>query len=236
MTAAYLVKQEKFEGPLELLLDLIEKEKLSITEISLSGVADEYIAHIRTLANIDPEELAEFLVVAAQLMLIKSRSLLPSLELSPEEEGSIEELEQRMREYQKIRELARELKKLEVLKNHILVREAFYGQNPIFYPPPSFSPNILRVSFAAFLAALPKIEKLAEEKIKKIISLEEKISHIRSFLSDRLERAFSEIIKGAAGKVDIIVSFLAILELAKQKFVDIRQEKLFEDIKIRKII
>lgn len=235
MTAAYLVKQEKFEGPLELLLDLIEREKLSIAEISLSRVADEYIAHIRALENIDPEELAEFLVVAAQLMLIKSRSLLPSLELTQEEEGSIEELEKRLAEYQKIRELARELKKLEILKNHILVREAFRGQEPIFYPPPKLKMESLKEPFAAFLAALPKIEKLAEEKIKKIISLEEKISHIRSFLSDRLERAFSEIIKGAAGKVDVIVSFLAILELAKQKFLDIRQEKLFEDIKIRKI-
>lgn len=232
---AFEIKQEKFEGPLELLLDLIEKEKLSITEISLSRVANEYIAHIRTLVNIDPEELAEFLVVAAQLMLIKSRSLLPSLELSAEEEGSIEELENRLAEYQKIRELARELKKLEMRGNHILVREAFWDQDPIFYPPPKFSIENLKASFAAFLAALPKIEKLVEEKIRKIISLEEKISYIRSFLSDKLEQAFSEIIKGSKGKVDVIVSFLAILELAKQKFIDLDQEKLFEDIRIRRV-
>lgn len=229
------IKQEKFEGPLELLLDLIEREKLSITEISLSRVADDYISQIKSLGKIDPEELAEFLVVAAQLMLIKSRSLLPSLETSAEEKGSIEELEKRLAEYQKIRELSRELKKLQEKRNHILVREAFYGQDPVFYPPPKFSIEDLKASFAAFLAALPKIEKLVEEKIRKIISLEEKISYIRSFLSDKLEQAFSEIIKGSKEKVDVIVSFLAILELAKQKFVDLDQEKLFEDIRIRKI-
>lgn len=235
MMAAYLVKQEKFEGPLELLLDLIEKEKLSITEISLSHVADGYILHVKTLENIDPEELAEFLVVAAQLMLIKSRSLLPSMQLSTEEEGSIEELEKRLAEYQKIRELAREMKKLEEKSNHIYAREAFYGQDPIFYPPPKLKIDQLKEAFAAFLAALPKIEKLAEEKIKKIISLEEKISHIRSFLSSRFEQVFSELVRGSKEKVDVIVSFLAILELAKQKFVDLDQEKLFEDIKIKRI-
>src|SRR3989344_3794745 len=108
----YIMKQEKFEGPMELLLELIEKEKLSISEISLAKVADEYISYVKGLEKIDPEELAEFLVVAAHLMLIKSRSLLPQLKLTEEEEGSIEELEKRLKEYQRLRQLAGELKKL----------------------------------------------------------------------------------------------------------------------------
>lgn len=233
---AYKVKQEKYEGPLDLLLDLIEKEKLSITEISLAKITDEYIQYVKTLQGIDPEELAEFLVVAAQLMLVKSRSLLPGLELSSEEEVTIDELNRRLAELAKIRKLAKELKKLEAEKQHIFSRESFQGMDPVFYPPPKLTSSMLSAAFAAFLEALPKIEKLVEEKIKKIISLEERIGHIRGILAGSLEKAFSQIVNGTKEKVEVIVSFLAILELAKQRFVDLKQENLFEDIVIKKII
>ena len=232
----YLIKQEKFEGPLEVLLELIEKEKLSISEISLAKVTDDYIKYVKSLEKIDPESLAEFLVVAAELLLIKSRSLMPDLKLSEEEELSIEDLEKRLREYKEIKNLAKELKKLEAKKEVIFTREAYHGMEAIFYPPPKLSVSALKESFAAFLAALPKIEKLAEEKIKKIISLEEKINHIRAFLQDTLEHAFSELIKGAKEKVEVIVSFLAILELSNQKFVELRQKYPFSDIIIKKSV
>src|SRR3989344_3413513 len=108
----YQIKQEKFEGPLDLLLELIQAEKLSISEISLAKVTDEFITHVKGLeteGRQDPELLAEFLVIASQLLLIKSRSLLPEFQTSPEEEASIRELEDRLTEYQKIKELAHEL-------------------------------------------------------------------------------------------------------------------------------
>ncbi len=232
---AFQVRQEKFEGPLEVLLDLIEREKLSVTEVSLAKLTDEYLIYIKSLEAVDPVELGEFLVVAAQLILIKSRALLPSLPLNEEEEGSIEELEKRLAEYQRIRDLSREIKMLAGAGKYIFTRESFAGREPVFYPPPKLVPGMLKQAFTFFLASLPKLEKLAEEKIKKIISLEEKVSHIRSFLSDTLERVFSDLVKGAKEKVEVIVSFLAILELAKQKFVDLDQEKLFSDIKIKKL-
>lgn len=230
----FRVIQEKFEGPLGLLLDLIEKEKLSISEISLARVTDDYIRYVKALEKVDPEELAEFLVVAAELMLIKSRSLLPSLKLSEEETGSIEELERRLEEYKRIRELARELKKLEARREFISTREQYLGMKPVFYPPQSLTAARLGQTLAAILAVIPKLEKLAEEKIKRIISLEEKVSHIRAALEGALACSFSELVKGAKEKVEVIVSFLAILELAKQKFVEIEQKELFEDIVIRK--
>lgn len=229
------VKQEKFEGPLDLLLDLIGKEKLSISEISLAKVTDDYIQHVKSLEKIDPEQLAEFLVVAAHLMLIKSRSLLPDLKFSEEEEQSIEDLEKRLTEYKKIRELAGFFKKLEAERKQIFTREAYFGMEPVFYPPPKLKAGILTQAFISFLQSLPKIEKLAEEKLRKIISLEEKITHIRAFLQSTMEQAFSDIVRGAKEKVEIIVSFLAILELAKQKFVDLHQQKPFEDIIVKKI-
>lgn len=229
------VKQEKFEGPLDLLLDLIEKEKLSISEVSLGKVTDEYLKEIRSIDKINPEELAEFLVVAAQLMLIKSRSLLPTLELSPEEEESIEELEKRLEEYRHIRELVKELKTLELKGMHIYTREVYGGVESVFYPPKKISEKYLFTSFSTFIKSLPKLEKLTEERLKKIISLEEKIKHIRSFLHGAVERVFSDIIKGTKGKTEIIVSFLALLELARQQFVDLRQEKTFGEIIIKKL-
>lgn len=231
----YVTKQEKFEGPLGLLLELIEKEKLSISEISLAKITDDYIKYVKSLEKIDPESLAEFLVVAAQLMLIKSRSLLPSLKFSEEETHSIEELEKRLVEYKRLRELTKEIQKIEAKHAFIFTREAYLGMDPIFYPPKKLVAAALKDAFASFLAALPKIEKLAEESIKKIISLEEKISHIRLFLQGALEKAFSELVRGATEKVDVIVSFLAILELARQKFVELDQQKPFADITIKRI-
>lgn len=231
----FAIKQEKFEGPLELLLDLIEKEKLAISEVSLSRVTDEYVQHVKLLGEIDPEELAEFLVVAAQLMLLKSRSLLPQLQLSEEEEHSIEELEKRLEVYRAIRERARELKKIELLRQRIFSRDAYEGIESIFYPPKKVTADAIHDIYAAFLAALPKIEKLAEEKIKKIISLEEKIAHIKTFFETNIQKTFSQMVSGTSEKVEVIVSFLAILELMRQKVLRLEQTKPFEDITITRV-
>ncbi|MDP3727458.1 MAG: segregation/condensation protein A [bacterium] len=234
---SYTVKQEKFEGPLDLLLELIQSEKLSINEISLARVTDGFIAHLKELQSkgeADQELLAEFLVVAAHLLLIKSRSLLPQFQVSPEEEESIAELEQRLAEYQRFKALALELGRMAKGGPKSFSREAYAGTAPVFYPPKRFTIAMFASAFASVIAALPKIEKLAEEKIKKIISLEEKIRELQSFLQEKVERAFSELISGAKEKVEVIVSFLALLELAKQKLVSVEQKGLFGDITIRR--
>lgn len=232
---AYVFKHEKFEGPLQILLELIEKEELSVSEVSLAKVTDEYVSYVKSLGAVDPDELAEFLVVAAQLMLLKSRSLLPELQLDEEEAASIEELAKRLEEYKRIRALAQgfTLREREGLRIH--AREAFMGMAPVFFPPPGLIANHIKSAFDAFLTALPKLEKLVEERIKKVISLEEKISHIRSFLTNVVERAFSDIVRGTRERTEVIVSFLAILELARQRFIDLDQDKPFGDIVIKRI-
>ena len=93
----------------------------------------------------------------------------------------------------------------------------------------------MQSAFLKVYEALPKIEKLAEEKLKRIISLEEKIKELQDMLTTKVERFFSEVIKGGKEKAEIIVSFLAILELAKQKLVELEQGKIFGDIRIRRI-
>lgn len=232
---AYLIHQEKFEGPLELLYDLIQRNEFAISEISLSRVSDDYLAHVRSLEEIDPEQLAQFLVVAAQLILIKSRALLPSLEIPDEDEESLEELEQRIREYARIRERAGEIRKILETRLYMRAREAFYGHNTLFFPPPRLAVADLARVFGLILDALPKKEVLVQEKIKRVLTLEEKAEHIRAFLQQSLERSFTDLVKNAKDKVEIIVSFLALLELARQKFLELKQEKLFEDISIKKV-
>ena len=231
----FILKHEKFEGPFELLLELIEKEKLAISDISLAKVTDEYIAYVKTLERLDPEALAEFLVVAAQLMLIKSRSLLPTLALTEEETESIDELEKRLAEFKKLKEVSQELKKLELADSRMVSREALIESQPVFYPPPKLTVDKIESAFSSFLAAIPKVHKLVEQKLKRVISLQEKITHVRRFLLDSVEKAFSELVSGSHEKVDVIVSFLAILELAREKFIDLDQHELFADIKIKRL-
>lgn len=229
----HYVKQERFEGPLDLLLDLISREKLPINEISLSKVTEEYLREVEKMESINRDALADFLVIASQLMLLKSRSLLPHLELSKEEEESIGDLERRLREYARLKELAGELKKLERRGAHIEGREAYLGMPTIFYPPQKVSAGVLASVFSSILKTLPVLQELAEEKIRKVISLEEKIREIQARMTASLNQAFSEIIKGSKEKVEVIVSFLAILELAKQKIVSLQQDQSFGDIMVR---
>src|SRR3989344_4072991 len=234
----HVVKQEKFEGPLELLLELIQKDKLSINEISLAKVTDEYVSQVEKLAKegkIDQEALAEFLVIAGELLLIKSRSLFPEYAPTPEEQESFEELERRLVELKRMRDASQELGKLGRSRVFIFSRDPYLGMEPLFYPPEKFSLNNLYDAFLKVYEALLKLEKLVEEKIKRIISLEEKIKELQDMLTAKVERFFSEVIKGGKEKAEIIVSFLAILELAKQKLVELEQGQIFGDIRIRKV-
>src|SRR3990167_6456871 len=120
------VKTETFEGPLELLLDLIEKQKLSVNEISLAAIADAYVTEIKSQVSTTPDEIANFLVVASTLMLIKSRSLLPNLPVTNEEELSIHELENRLAQPQQMRELSRHTAELATQENRMYGRTTSY--------------------------------------------------------------------------------------------------------------
>lgn len=231
----FQIQQKNFAGPLELLVELIEKNKLAVSEISLADVADSYLDYVRSLERINPERLGEFLVVAAQLILIKSKSLLPDLSLSEEEEKSIEELTERLAEYQEIRRLAHVLARQEGAGGRIASREAYTNTEPVFSPPHKLTGAHLHTAMMNFLASLPAPAEIVQQSIKKVISLEEKITHIHAFLQHAVERGFSDIIKGSREKVDVIVSFLAILELAKQRFVDLHQQSAFKDIRIKKM-
>ncbi|MFA5754405.1 MAG: segregation/condensation protein A [Patescibacteria group bacterium] len=229
---------EKFSGPLGLLLSMIESEEMDITEIALAKIADEYVAYLRSTSDIDPEEMADFLIVAAKLLFIKSKALLPYL-YSAEEEEEISDLEKQLRMYkefvaasQKIKALISEKKFLflpPVIKN----RRAQFNL-PVFSAPTKVTAEIMRAVFARILAGLEKrrVEKLPERTLEPKISIDEKIALIKTMLIDKLRVNFSRLLKSAATKTEVIVSFLAVLELAKQKELVFEQEELFSDIHI----
>lgn len=223
-----------FEGPLDLLLDLIEKEKLEITDISIAQVADQFLEYLDGNKDISPESLADFLLVAGKLILIKSKAILPLLELEEEEEMDIEKLKWQLREYKKFKEISKEIKKLENRREMFFSRDSYLGVKTVFCPPENLLSQDLMNVFENVLNKLPKFEKLAQETIKKVISIRDKIEHLKKSLVYRIEMTFHEATSGFANKVEVIVTFLAMLELVRKEIVVIEQTEMFGEIRIRK--
>lgn len=230
MTTAFNIKTTEFEGPLDLLLSLIEKRKLFINDISLAKVADDYVAYIKNFDTMPMGDVAHFILIASTLLLIKSRSLLPTLTLSDEEEGDVRDLELRLKIYQHIKDASRN------------VRDSF-GENPIFWPVgekktvlvfsphPSMTPSRLFETIDALLRTLPKKESLPKAVVRKIISIEEMITKLAERVTSGLRMSFKEFSVGHKGeKVNIIVGFLAMLELVKQGVIHVNQESHLGDI------
>jgi segregation and condensation protein A len=230
--SGYAVKTEVFEGPLALLLDLVEKRKLFVNDVSISLVTDDFIEYLNSHEEFPIGESAEFIVVASTLMLIKSRSLLPGLELTEEEKESIEDLEERLRLYAKAKELSQHIKKI-------------FGKNVIFEKMPSksdiivFSPDQhtnlpeLAMALEKVVESLPKKEILPKAIVRKIISLEEAIEKLAERISKSTHLNFNDLYKGSIdstkglsyeNKVTIIVGFLAMLELVKRGAIRVSQE------------
>jgi segregation and condensation protein A len=228
----YQVKLEKFEGPLELLLELIEKEKLSITELNLARVADQYLDYIRDNQNIHLEHLADFLSVAAKLILIKSRALLPILKFTDEEEEEIEDLAEQLAEYKRFKDISAKIKKLAV-ENHVCYSKPPYlGIRSVFYPPEGINAYDLKKYFQKVLCEVPIVSVLQEEIVGEVITLEERISDLEVALRNKIETCFSELVAEAKDKIDVIISFLAMLEMVKQRIIRVEQQELFQEIKL----
>lgn len=229
----YQFKLDKFEGPLDLLLELIEKERLDITELSLANVTNQYLDHIKSTENIHLENLAEFLSVASKLILIKSRALLPMLQFSEEEEAEIKDLTEQLAAYKKFKEAADVLGKIAQKGQISYTREGFKGVESFFYPPENINAFDLKKYFSVVIAEIPIVEKLEEEIVREVMTLEEKINDLQNMLRQKVETSFAELTANATDKIDVIVSFLAMLEMVKQRIVQVEQGELFEEIRLR---
>ncbi|TSC64087.1 MAG: segregation and condensation protein A [Parcubacteria group bacterium Gr01-1014_106] len=232
-TAAYTlhpVSVPGFEGPLDLLLTLIEEGKLDISAISLATVTEQYLTRLRGARELPPEHLAEFLVVAATLLLLKSRKLFPDLRLSEEEETSIASLEAQLREYRKFRDAARTLAQQWHAGRTMHGRESFLGFTAAFYPPPQTDGQWFRSTIETVVQNLPKLDVLPHDVLRRVVSLEERINDMQSRLMKEARMSFESMRASTRSKVDVIVSFLALLELVKQRIVAVEQTGAFRDI------
>lgn len=232
----FKVKNEHFEGPLDLLLDLVEKRKLHINDISLGTVTDDYLRHIENIPSIEIADRAEFIVIASTLLLIKSRSLLPSLTLTSEEEESIDDLERRLKILKVIRDGSVHV--AEAFGKNIIFPASKSGiKSPIFSPHETITLESVKASLEAIINRFPKKQELQKATVRKVISLEEMIDRLSKRIQSGLSLSFKQF-SGQSGpidkekKVEIVVSFLAMLELVKQGIVDVMQEEHFEDIKM----
>lgn len=227
---SFTVKAKDFEGPLDLLLDLIEKRKFFVNDVSLAQVTDSFIEHIRAYENMPMGESAHFILIASTLLLIKSKSLLPQLNLTDEEQGDIRDLETRLKVYQRIKEASKHVQAL--FGTHVIFpRLASRSAAPVFAPAPEFTLEKALASLRDLIRRLPKKEKLPEVTVKKVISLEDMIGTLTTRIQSQLKMSFKDFAgEHRADKVNFIVSFLAMLELVKQGIVHVSQQSSFGDI------
>jgi segregation and condensation protein A len=231
----FKVQLEKFEGPLDLLLKLIEEQKLDISRLNLAKVADDYLEYIRANEGISLENLAEFVNIASRIILIKSQSLLPSLEITAEEEKEIVDLENQLRVYQKFKTAGEEIGNILKKKRFSFSRDYLLGIVAAYSPPRNVNVFDLKKSFLKVVSGIVLPERMLEESVREIITLEDKIEELKNSLQKRVETSFRELSSSAKDKVEIIVAFLAMLEMVKQRIIDVEQNELFEDIKIAKV-
>jgi segregation and condensation protein A len=225
----FTVKQQSFEGPLDVLLNLIEKRKLFINDISLAKVADDYLEYVKSLGDFPIGDSANFVLIASTLVLIKSKSLLPNLELTSEEQGDIADLEHRLKVYKRIKELSVGVKN--IFGKQISFEPEPRKVEPVFSPDEKMKiPNMLS-AIRDVLKNLPKKEFLPKVVVEKVMSLEEMIVNLTKRVTEGLRMSFKEFSKAdKVNKSHVIVSFLAMLELVKQGIISVSQERHGEDI------
>jgi len=227
----YELKLEQFSGPIEKLLALIEEKKLEITELNLAQVTADFLAYLPTVEQAAPSLLADFLVVASRLLLIKSKALLPDLVLAEEEEEEIKDLERHLKIYQEFKAARNHLKNLWREQPMIFSREFLAGSAYNFYPPKNLKPEDLKNALEGILKELQKfIYETKEFKIE-VINLAEKM---REFLTrfQTAEKISFYKITSAQSKKEIITYFLVILHLMKDHLIKVQQDEHFSEITI----
>jgi segregation and condensation protein A len=239
--AAYAVSLPLFEGPLDLLLHLIEQEKLDISEISLMAVTDQYLKTIEQLEELAPGALADFLVVASRLLYIKSTRLLPKPPPSDEDdEDASDNLVRHLLEYRLIRRAASELRSREDEGSRLFVRPpTTIDLGELAKKEPEFGEldvSLLQKALRRALARVP-IEPPPPQVRLYTVTVAERIESVRKLLAaarsaepGKRQLSFSTLLEESSSRLEIIVTFLAVLELVKQREVVARQEQTFGEI------
>ena len=229
------IKLDQFEGPLDLLLHLIEEDKLDITQISLAHVTEQFLEYLRTLQTLNPAALADWLVVAAKLLVIKSKALIPSLELEPEEEESATNLAWQLWQYRRYKEAAKHLRQIESrgLQGFGRGRGGVFFEAS-FFPDPAVTSSALRDAMRFLGKTLEELMRLPKQILGEVVTISEKINHLQKTIAEKVELKLRDLVAASKSKTEVIVTFLALLELVKQKILTVDQETIFSEILIKK--
>lgn len=231
------IKTEKFEGPISVLFEMIESRKLSVSEFSLVEITEDFINYVKALEGIDNEEITHFISIASILILLKSKSLIPELELSEEEDRDIQILENQIACF-------------EILKNQVKVLKNVWGDNillsarvkhkqedKIFVPDKSMDLEYFHTYITERLEEIvPKVDEKKDVRVYKTLKIEDALSHVRSIIKRIKSLSFKNL--GDSGderlrdknKRNVVILFLAVLELVKIGEIDVEQSENFSDI------
>ena len=230
---SYEIETEAFSGPLHLLLELIEKEQLPITEVTLAGVTQQYLEHIEEY-EVDPEHLADFLVMATRLLYLKSKELLPHLQ-AEEEEGA-QKLAGQLRLYQLFVEAAKHVDEVYQISAPGSIRPTVSLPSPDAPVwPEGLESSSLQEVFNRLLKYLRPFLSLRQTSMERVRSVGERMEELRSMIRVRARIVFRDLTASAKTKMDVVVSFLALLELVKQQTIRTSQPGSFHEITIDRI-
>jgi len=233
-------KLESFEGPLHLLLEMIESEQLPVSEVALSQVTDQFLRYVESAERerVELETIVDFLFIASRLLYVKSKYVLDSA-IVREEDGEIA-LEQQLKLFQAYQEASRLLAEVVSTRRPVFGRSNVLVQKSAvegkFHEPTGVTIETLSFAFGNVLSRLRFVIPRKEVVYEKAVSIREKIDLIKSLIAMTGELNFSRIVGEHATTVDVVVSFLAMLEMAKQRLVAVEQEEMFEEIRITRVV
>jgi segregation and condensation protein A len=231
--AAYTVLLPVYEGPLDLLLDLIERAELDITRVSLAQVTDQYLDYLRVIPAHDLADLASFLVVAARLLQIKSEALLPRPPTrEPGEEDPGDALARQLIAYKKYKQVAVLLAERESAGLQTYLRRASAPAAEAKLDPTGLSIDALRRAMVELLAEAARGPQLSEVVSPSVVRIRDKIRMLLGALRLDGQTTFRRMLSEARSRLEIVVSFLAVLELVKRRQVVVQQGELFGDIEV----
>lgn len=243
MSSVFKITTEQFEGPIELLLSLIKEHKLPINEISLAKITDDYLRIMTESQNQSYDEVTQFMTIAGTLILIKSKSLLPVLDLTDEEEENIADLERRLKLYEAYKEVGDQL--VEQYKTTPLFGRSYVTKTAVFAPDKKVTPEGLVESLQGVLNEIQKFTKkdMPQQRVKAVMHLEEMVDNLIERVKRDMNVSFHEFTHGmrksrnadiSEHKSYMVVGFLAMLEMVRNGIIAVDQKDAYQDILINK--
>lgn len=230
MSPDYQVQLPVFEGPLDLLLHLVEREELDITTVALAKVTDQFLSYLEQLGQRQARELASFLAVAAKLLLIKSLALLPRPPVPPSEAEDVgDEMVRQLQAYKRFKEVAALLheREQEGLRGYVRIAPLPRPEPQLDLGSTTLSDLLAIVREALDAMPAPPVDEVVTP-VK--VTVAEQITRIEGQIARRQRVCFREFLSEASTRVEIIITLLAVLELVKQKRARVRQEEIFGEI------